>query len=200
MSRRGWLVLAALLGLWGGWSWWHDRPVYSGAGIIAADEPLQQSLSSGIDTLQVGEMTLTPRARFNITARVLSIEAYRFDRGASISPLDFAVGWGPMSDSAVLAQMDISQSGRFFRWRTDSLPIPRKQIETHAANIHLIPADETVRHALDRVRVGEVIELEGYLVDAADQTGWRWNTSLRRDDTGNGACELLYVDHVYATL
>lgn len=60
--------------------------------------------------------------------------------------------------------------------------------------MHLIPADAGVRAMLDRVRPGEVVRIEGFLVDASRPDGWHWNSSLTREDTGNGACELVYVE------
>jgi hypothetical protein len=30
-------------------------------------------------------------------------------------------------------------------------------------------------------------------VEADTGDGWRWRSSLRRDDRGNGACELVYA-------
>ena len=56
------------------------------------------------------------------------------------------------------------------------------------------------RRDLDRVRTGELIHLEGFLVDASRPDGWRWHTSMTRDDTGNGACELVYVESVSAAV
>ena len=43
---------------------------------------------------------------------------------------------------------------------------------------------------------GQVIRLEGFLVDASRPGGWHWNTSMTRNDTGAGACELIYVESV----
>jgi hypothetical protein len=40
--------------------------------------------------------------------------------------------------------------------------------------------------------------MKGWLVDATGPNGFRWPTSRRRDDTGNGACELFYVEEVHA--
>ena len=40
---------------------------------------------------------------------------------------------------------------------------------------------------------GDVVSLDGMLVEADKANGWRWRSSLTRDDTGNGACELVYV-------
>lgn len=164
--------------------------------MIAADDPVQAPLDAPVAALHVGDFTLAPRARFAVTARVLSTENYTLDAGAALVPEDFALGWGRMSDSAVLADIDISQSGRFFYWHTREFPIPRREIETHSANMHLIPADDAVRRALRRVRVGQVAEFEGYLVDASRADGWHWSTSMTRADTGSGACELFYVERV----
>jgi hypothetical protein len=99
-----------------------------------------------------------------------------------------------MSDSAVLARIDISQSARFFYWRTETWPISRDEIEQSSANMHIIPADAGVRGALKRVRKGQLVHIEGFLVDASGPGGWRWKTSLTRGDTGAGACELVYVE------
>ena len=59
--------------------------------------------------------------------------------------------------------------------------------------MHMIPADDSVARALKRVRVGDVVTLDGYLVEADKPGGWRWRSSLTRDDTGDGACEVVYV-------
>ena len=39
-----------------------------------------------------------------------------------------------------------------------------------------------------------VIHVNGWLVDIRGPHGFAWNTSLRRDDTGDGACEIVYVE------
>ena len=194
--RRPWLIAVALLALWGGWSWWQARPLHPLPGVLAPDDPVQTPLDTPMAAIRIGDFTLTPRARFDLTARVLSTERYRFDAGAALVPEDFALGWGRMSDSSVLGDIDISQSGRFYHWSVRRFPIPRREIEIHSANMHLIPADAVVRRALGRARTGQLVTLDGYLVDADRADGWRWRTSLSRDDTGDGACELFYVTSV----
>lgn len=166
-----------------------------GPGEIAPDVPRQEKIHEA-DPIRLGDYRLTPLARFQVEARVLSRRGYRFDGGASLSPLDLALGWGPMSDSTVLERIDISQRDRFFYWRTDEFPIPRREIETNAANMHIIPADDQINAMLDDVRVGHVVTLEGMLVEAHGDDGFRWKSSLTRSDTGKGACELFYVQSV----
>jgi hypothetical protein len=34
----------------------------------------------------------------------------------------------------------------------------------------------------------------GYLVEVRGRDGFRWRSSLTREDTGNGACELVWVE------
>src|SRR5438552_1973847 len=100
-----------------GWDRWAHRPRHPPAGQIAEREPLQSEIPAETPSVTRGRWTLKPRARYDITARILSTERYRFDRLAALVPEDLALGWGPMSDSQVLATMDISQSGRFYWWR-----------------------------------------------------------------------------------
>jgi hypothetical protein len=122
--------------------------------------------------------------------RILRREDYSVGPLARLVPTDFAVGWGPMSDSSVLASIEISQGNRFYYWRTDSWPIERRQIEIHSANWHLIPENPSVRETLSALRAGSLVELRGQLVDIEGREGGM-RTSLTREDTGAGACEIL---------
>jgi len=193
------LVDLLLIALLGGVNWWRHRAIVHAPGMLATDVPTQIDLHDGT-TLRRDDVTLVTRARFELTARVLSREDYRFDAGAALAPIDLALGWGRMSDSQVLSQIEIGQGNRFYHWHVDHFPIPRREIEQSSANMHMIPADDTARRELERVRAGEVIHLQGFLVDASRANGWRWRTSMSRDDTGDGACELVYVESVEAAV
>jgi len=166
-------------------------------GEIAPNSPIQEKITSA-QIHMIGKYAVRPVARFQVEARVLSTERYRFDRGAALSPIDLALGWGPMSNQAVLDQIDISQGGRFYRWRVKSYPIPRQQIIEHSANMHMIPANDEVRKDLLAVRVGEIVHIEGYLVIATSEDGSIWKTSLTRKDSGDGACELVWVENIFS--
>lgn len=169
------------------------RPLHPEPGVLAADPPVQVDLDHGAQ-LQQNNITLTTRAHFDITARVLSRKDYNWGADAKLIPEDLALGWGRMSDSNVLAKIDIRQSNRFYYWHVNEFPIPRREIETSSANMHMIPADAGVRYELEHVRVGQIIHIQGFLVDATRPDGWRWKTSMTRNDTGAGACELIYVE------
>jgi hypothetical protein len=187
-------IAIGLVALVGFFSWCSHRPVHHGDGIIAPDAPLQEALKD-TDSFQYKGYTIKPLASFKLKARVLSRKRYRFDPGAGLSPIDLALGWGPMSDETVLDKLKISQMGRFFYWETDgNLPIPYEQICANASNMHMIPAHDYIRKTLFKVRPGQLIAIEGYLVSVTGKGGMTWQSSLSRTDTGLGACELVWVE------
>ena len=136
---------------------------------------------------------LRPLAGFEIKARVILTKRYWFGRGSDLAPVDLALGWGPMSDQEVLKHFTFSQSDRFYYWRTKTFPIPRETVESHSANMHMIPANGDIESDLKGLRPGNIVEVRGYLVEARGPDGGRWTSSLSRTDTGRGACEIIFV-------
>ena len=183
--------LCAALIVFGVYRWYSTRAVDHAPGVLAAEAPLQEELDDAEGIEREG-FTLVPRADFSATVRVLRREDYSLGALARLIPTDFAVGWGPMSDSSVLAGIEISQGNRFYYWRTENWPIERRDIESHSANWHVIPGDDDVRDVLARARAGSLVELRGRLVDVEGKEGGM-RTSLSRDDTGAGACEILFA-------
>src|SRR5262249_6556737 len=190
------LVAFVAAGLWQGVQAWRLRPVHPLDGILAPDEPRQSPLERAA-TITQGHWTLTPRAEYDITARILSREDYSFDMLSDLIPEDLALGWGAMSDNRVLRFFKISQSARFFTWRpVTELPIPVREAIDHSANTHVIPANAAVRSRLARLRSGQVVHMTGMLVDGVRSDGAYFHTSLDREDTGAGACEVMLVERV----
>ncbi len=185
------LIILVVMLAYGAYHHFSNRPIMHENGVIASVQPRQNATSQA--NLTLNNYVLTPLQSFEIEARVLSAEHYSFGREADLAPVDLALGWGAMSDEAVLSKIDISQSKRFYHWHVDAFPIPREQIESNSANMHMIPATSTIEKTLKSVRAGQVVKLSGYLVEAKAQDGWHWRSSLSRTDTGNGACELVYV-------
>jgi hypothetical protein len=62
------------------------------------------------------------------------------------------------------------------------------------AQMHVIPADKDVESRLKKLRPGQIVTAKGYLVDVRGPAGFAWNTSLSRTDTGDGACEIFWVE------
>ncbi len=190
------LIVAVLLSLLGAGNWLAHRPIAHSPGILVVDVP-QQTPPADATPFAHDDYRITPLADFDIKARVLSRANYRMDAGSSLAPMDLALGWGRMSDTVVIDQLDMEQSARFYtyRWK-DSPPIPPAEITRSSANMHLIPADDAIARDLARIRQGDIVRLRGRLVSAERADGYRWTSSLTREDTGGGACELVFVDAV----
>ncbi len=195
MPSRGAAVLLAALVLCGavfqGVPAWRHRPLSRPPGVLAAQDPVQRPTEAR--TYRQGRYTIEPLQDFEIRARILSVEGYRFDPVADLAPVDLALGWGRMSDSSVLESIDISQGQRFYHWRTQVPPIPLQEIAEHSANMHIIPASPAVEQRLRRLRPGQVVNLRGWLVEVRGDDGGVWRSSLTRQDQGAGACEIIVV-------
>jgi hypothetical protein len=164
-------------------------------GILVAEQPIQRNMSLP-KNWQKEEFNIVALAEFHIKARVLSTNFFWSGKEKEISPVDFALGWGPMSDQAVLDYINISQRNRWYYWEANPFPIPVEQISLNSANMHIIPSNDLIEDLLDEVYKGCLIEMKGYLVEVTGEKGWRWKSSLRRDDTGGGSCELVYVEEL----
>lgn len=176
-----------------GWSPWRSKasPL---PGMLAPTEPIQAEIKE--KPWQHGDYLITPLASYEVTARVLSKKDYSWDKSADISPVDLALGWGVMSDSEVLSDLRISQSGRWFYVYWQQATVDTTQVMTHSANTHILPATAEITRKVKAVKRNDVVHLKGYLVEVTKPEGFLWRSSLVRGDTGDGSCEILWVTDV----
>lgn len=176
-----------------------ERHTYSATSYPSSVEapylPIQTKLEHVYSFAFKGQQ-ITLLAEFDIEAKVLSREDYSFDEASTLSPVDFALGWGRMSDEEVIEHLDITQSRRWYRWHVDKLPIPRREIERSSANMHMVPATHRIEAILDDVEEGDIVHIRGYLMRSDTTEGRHWVSSLTRDDTGSGACEIIFVQDI----
>jgi len=163
-------------------------------------EPTQKSLS-GLKSLPFRNGKVRLLAEYDITARVILKKYYSDGKNGRIAPLDLAVGWKKMSDPNVYGSMQNTQSRRFYNYRwSHSPPIPPNEIVTSSSNMHIIAANKEIEKQLKNIKAGQIVTLKGYLVHYREEYSnggyWEWKSSLSRKDNGQGACELMYVEHV----
>ena len=207
MNLRNVLIACALVGVL---AWWYSSRSSDTARSTATssttsgcplpprvgtgEAPLQTDVPGTLGPFRHAAASLEPLAGFSIEARVLSREDYRMGREADLSPTDLALGWERMRDDAVLSQLKISQSSRWYHYRWQNQPpLPPAEIARSSANMHMIPSSEAVADALARVENNDNVRIEGWLVEARAPDGWHWRSSTSREDTGGGACEVVYV-------
>jgi len=62
------------------------------------------------------------------------------------------------------------------------------------SNNHLISDDETIRDQVRDIAIGDQIRVRGYLSSYSSAEGGKRGTSTTRTDTGDGACETVFVE------
>jgi hypothetical protein len=192
------ILILILLALMGWWVYSVTRPTRYPPGVLIKGDPVQTFVASDqLEPWPHGVYMVRPLARYDIQARLLSRKSYSSDEIADLCPVDFAVGWGPMSDQAVLDRLSVWQTGRFFFWEYQNPPpIPKEEIISHASNMHLIPSSAAIETALKTVRTGNLFRLRGTLVEATRAGLGPVRSSLSRTDTAKGACEVMWVESV----
>lgn len=138
-------------------------------------------------------------AEYKIEAVVKGVKSYHNDGPGSASPMDFILIWGNLNQPDVDKVIHYSQYSRWYHFTvSDIARISVSEVSRHSANTHIIPADEEVLKILKHVKKGDYVSLSGYLVRVYEKDSGDSGiaSSLTREDTGAGACEVFYVAKV----
>ncbi len=159
-------------------------------GAIESPEPITAHASGW-------EFVISPKARYVLRGVVVSRERYSSGWNGSLSPCDLAMVWRELAAGENWRRLDWSQDYRWYRWRWDlRAPFANDVIVRSSSNTHIVPATPNVGRAACSLSVGDIAELSGDLVRIDGKRGservW-WISSLSREDTGDGSCELLYL-------
>jgi len=182
-----------------GYLFFSESSVELKPGIKVFKQPLQTSPSIEIFkfTREGKTYIIEPIKDYNITAKILSIRSYKGKKDGELSPIDLSLGWDMMSNQMVVNTIEIWQSGRWYRYKTtENSMASLKEINKNSSNTHIIPDNEEIMSKIENMKKGQIINLKGYLVKVDMPNGGIWNSSTRRNDSGNGACELMYVEEV----
>jgi hypothetical protein len=169
------------------------------SGVTVNKEPVQSPITP-IDKQEweKGSYRIKSLSCFEMEARVLGAKFYYDDSFAGVCPVDFALGWGKMSDQRILDKFSITQKDRKAYLETKDSPIPFEEATFHIANVHILPANDAINKKLKEVKEGDIVFFKGYLVqvvkNVSDTTVEIWKSSVSRTDTGDGACEIVWVE------
>ncbi|MCF6253983.1 MAG: hypothetical protein L3J38_04465 [Thiomicrorhabdus sp.] len=181
------LILAA--------AWYHfyyiETVPLSGSKATVDAGPFQYKVAG--KKFEFKDVTLLEKATYSVTAKVLSAERYYFDRHSNLSTWDVLIGWYNLSDETILNQIEFSQSDRQYQWHAPTQVLSEQEIQRTSSNIHLIPENEEIAQKLKQIKIGQIIYLNGTLVDVDNPSGWHWKTSVNQNDTGKKAGKILYL-------
>jgi hypothetical protein len=179
------------------------RAVADGETIDVSGEPRQTALlSPEVVPLEFdGKSCLIEKHhRYEISGEVLSVETYNLAFRSEFFDVDLGLIWGPRV-ADLKQRYTFNQGGRWLFWRSN-VPVSddeRRYITAHISNNHLIPADRR-RNLLKAVRRpgrGDKVRIAGYLVTIKNPSGGvAVASSTSRDDSGAGACEVIWVEEI----
>jgi hypothetical protein len=177
---------------------------YDSTAIDPSVEPAQESPENSkpiIIERKGWRFEITPKASYSVQGEVLSKKNYYSGTPAIISPCDIALVFGELYTSTFYKDISWSQSGRWYWWKYGA-SFPKQDdryIARWSSNNHIIPASDNLKKAAKSVSEGDLVVLEGYLVSVDAKKGddtFFWNSSLSRSDTGDGSCEVLYLEKI----
>ena len=133
-------------------------------GELAPQHPVLTPLERNFEILREG-FRINAVAEFSMQSIILGRRRYYFDP-LHVAPIDLVMGWGPMSNPAVLRTVRISLAGRDFSW--DIRPPPRissGEVAECSGTFHIIPARRALRDELLSLRRNHAVQISGFLCD-----------------------------------
>ena len=167
-----------------------------------------QTEADGYTTTELDgyKLEITYLYEYEIEGLVLTTNHhYWFGIENDLSPIDVGLGWGDVAAYNSSIDFNWSQHGRFLYWYVKSYEELSKigdeyDVGIQSSNNHLIASNSKINRKIKRIHAGDHIKLKGYLVEIygnkSDGTYFTWNSSTVRDDTGDGACEIIYVTDI----
>jgi hypothetical protein len=206
-ETMNWKLLLIVLCLVAGINWFlFEREITHAPGIQVAQDPQVLPTHRAPWSGEQG-LRYRPLQRLVIKARLLSRNNISLGSWDHISPVDLGLGWQWMSDTRILEQMDCDQhnapigGSRFLschlhdgvdirHWSRDK----QAELWSQLTHVHAIPANQHIEKILSRLRPGQVLTLDGQLVEVQDNKGH----ALLKSSTvlGDRNCEVMWVESV----
>lgn len=148
-----------------------------------------------------GEFLVKPVADYELWGLVVShnnihsIGDMYHDRD-SVDLKDLCVLWGYNTESENYKKMQFWSDPWTCFIRTNSSEVFGEFEQTQFSNNHLISDVDKVLDRIRSAKIGDQVHLKGMLVNYSDANnpGWSRDSSVVRSDTGNGACEVVFVE------
>lgn len=169
------------------------------------NEPLQTPIQQATFQVQSQQIVYTIKPLYDYDLVGLVVSKHNADTwwdylhkewNDHLNITDLCVVWGNNVRNDAYQAIEFS-SGQFTcNFSTHSDAAFRAFDQTAISNNHLLTNQLSLAKALRAVRVGDQIHLKGRLAEYAHHQGFAFHrgTSTVRDDTGNGACETIFVD------
>ena len=186
-----------------------DMPDYSNFYTSSLnDEPVQVNIDSYRESGEYKgrEIDVAYKYYYDLSGIVTSVHDYwGLGDYETLVPRDVCVVWGELSNLYLSGGAEFHQAERHCLGKvvggelgpaeTFTFRTPFGQTRTSISsmsNNHLIPSTPEIRSKIFELRAGDKVRITGYLVNVR-YGGISLNSSTTREDSGNGACEVIYV-------
>jgi hypothetical protein len=167
-------------------------------------DPLQRETSKAEFTTRVNDQTYLIKPRYDYQLNGVVVSYHDADDFSDIwhhgqwkdflNLRDLCVVWGSNVESGVYLDMQFHNDSWtcWFQW--PSREVGQRFDKTQLSNNHVLIDDDAIRARLMEAEPGDQIRLAGMLAEYSNPAnGFYRSTSTTRDDTGNGACETIYL-------
>jgi hypothetical protein len=194
---------ALLLGV----SFWQKNalPPSASANPALLDEPLQEVVQHAPFEAQAGEVVYQVKPLYQYTLHGLVVSRHdthtwwdylHREWNDLLNVADLCVVWGNNIRREAYRNIEFS-SGQFTcNFQTSSTEAFNAFDQTAISNNHLLSNNPLVVRTIQDVRIGDQVRVTGYLAEYSHNHGlaFRRGTSTVRTDSGNGACETVWVE------
>jgi len=182
-------------------------PAPEGLRAELSQEPRQLAVQKALLRAEVKgvQYSIQPRYSYDLYGLVVSLHdsdawwdyAHR-EWGDHVNVVDFCVVWGENVRGGAYRSLSYWNDQWTCWFKTDSDAAWSAFDSTAISNNHLVTDDPSVARELRKVRIGDQVHFRGYLVDySAVRNGVATTprvSSIVRNDSGQGACEVVYVE------
>ena len=167
-----------------------------------ANEPAQRLVEKPPFDTSAGGVTyhIKPLYRYELWGLVVSrhhagsfIDYAHEEWGDHLNTVDLCVVWGENAFSGIYEKLRFS-SGQWVCHAESSAETWARFSMNEVSNNHLLADRAEIRRLLTQAQVGDQVHFRGYLAEYSHDGGFKRGTSTVRDDTGNGACETVFLE------
>ena len=183
-------------------AFWNRNDLPSASALLPqlAAEPLQRATTKHPFTVEYSGVryAVEPQFEYDLSGMVVSYRQH--DNNDSMHRLandhlnvaDLCVVWGDTAASPHLDEISFWNGLFTCNFHTQSRTAWESIRPQQVSNNHLLSADDLIRHQVAKVKIGDQVRVRGWLASYGTG-GNRRGTSTTREDTGDGACETIFI-------
>ncbi len=171
------------------------------------EAPIQNDFN-GSTTMMVGNTPIQVDylAYYEVSGKVVAKVSYVANNVENMAAQnDVALVWGKLATDEYLNKFTFDAHGdRFVYWKTTDMDWYRKHtndkeiVKMHSNN-HLVTNNKALAEEINSIKKDDYVRIKGYLANlywVENNTNHIWRSSVKRDDEGDGACEVIYVTDI----